>query len=173
MANTRDILTALLKEDLIEAKKIINERLLEKLGDALEQKLVDFAPTVFEETKTLKGKQHKLDKNKNGKLDSEDFKMLRKEDLDINESEELTEEDLGLIQSFQEELASVVESIQQETGTELTESEIEEIANDMLNMISEQEEDEEDGEDEDEDEDKETKSSSNSKKGRVPGGVDY
>jgi hypothetical protein len=30
----------------------------------------------------LKGNQHKLDKNKNGKLDKQDFKMLRKEELD-------------------------------------------------------------------------------------------
>jgi len=34
----------------------------------------------------LKGKQHKIDKNKNGKIDAQDFKLLRKE-----ESEELTE----------------------------------------------------------------------------------
>lgn len=30
----------------------------------------------------LKGSQHKLDKNKNGKLDSQDFKMLRKEETE-------------------------------------------------------------------------------------------
>ena len=35
----------------------------------------------------LKGNQHKLDKNKNGKLDAHDFKLLRKE-----ESEEVSEE---------------------------------------------------------------------------------
>ena len=172
MAETKDILTALLKEDLIEAKKLINDRLLEKLGNALEEKLVDFAPTVFEEAKGLKGKQHKLDKNKNGKIDSEDFEMLRKEDVDINESEELTEEDLALVESFQEELASVVESIQQETGKELTESEIEEIANEMLNMISEQEE-EEDDEEEEEEEKSTPKTSSGKAKGPVQGGVDY
>jgi len=34
----------------------------------------------------LKGKQHKIDKNKNGKIDAHDFKLLRKE-----ESEELSE----------------------------------------------------------------------------------
>jgi len=43
----------------------------------------------------LKGKQHKLDKNKNGKLDKHDFKLLRKEDLgmkeDVKEAEELDE----------------------------------------------------------------------------------
>ena len=172
MAETKDILTALLKEDLIEAKKIISERLLEKLGNALEEKLADYAPTVFEETKELKGKQHKLDKNKNGKIDSEDFKMLRKEDVDINESEELTEEDLALVESFQEELASVVESIQQETGKELSESEIEEIANEMLNMISE-EQDEDEDEEEDEEEEKTTPKTSSGKKGPVQGGVDY
>ena len=33
----------------------------------------------------LKGNQHKLDKNKNGKLDAEDFKKLRKEDSEIEE----------------------------------------------------------------------------------------
>ena len=31
-------------------------------------------------TEKLHGKQHKLDKNKNGRLDKQDFKMLRKED---------------------------------------------------------------------------------------------
>ena len=34
------------------------------------------------EKEELVGKQHKLDKNKNGKLDSQDFKMLRKEELE-------------------------------------------------------------------------------------------
>lgn len=38
----------------------------------------------------LKGNQHKLDKNKNGKLDAHDFKLLRKvkkEDVDLGEAE--------------------------------------------------------------------------------------
>jgi hypothetical protein len=38
----------------------------------------------------LKGNQHKLDKNKNGKLDSDDFKQLRKEEAveeDVNKSD--------------------------------------------------------------------------------------
>jgi hypothetical protein len=33
----------------------------------------------------LKGNQHKLDKNKNGKLDAQDFKMLRKEEEELEE----------------------------------------------------------------------------------------
>ena len=37
------------------------------------------------EKEELVGKQHKLDKNKNGKLDSQDFKMLRKEEEELEE----------------------------------------------------------------------------------------
>jgi hypothetical protein len=33
----------------------------------------------------LKGKQHKIDKNKNGKVDSNDFELLRKEESELNE----------------------------------------------------------------------------------------
>ena len=37
-------------------------------------------------TEMLKGKQHKIDKNKNGKVDSHDFKLLRKEEQEIAEA---------------------------------------------------------------------------------------
>lgn len=36
----------------------------------------------------LKGKQHKIDKNKNGQIDAQDFKLLRKEENEIEESED-------------------------------------------------------------------------------------
>jgi hypothetical protein len=36
----------------------------------------------------LKGKQHKIDKNKNGKIDAHDFKLLQKEEQEIEESED-------------------------------------------------------------------------------------
>jgi hypothetical protein len=36
----------------------------------------------------LKGKQHKIDKNKNGEIDAHDFKLLRKEEEELGESEE-------------------------------------------------------------------------------------
>lgn len=37
-----------------------------------------------EEVDQLKGKQHKIDKNKNGKIDAQDFKILRKEETEID-----------------------------------------------------------------------------------------
>jgi hypothetical protein len=36
-------------------------------------------------SEALKGNQHKIDKNKNGKIDSHDFKLLRKEETEISE----------------------------------------------------------------------------------------
>ena len=40
----------------------------------------------------LKGKQHKIDKNKNGKVDAHDFELLRKEESELNEG---TADELG------------------------------------------------------------------------------
>ena len=37
-------------------------------------------------TEMLKGKQHKIDKNKNGKVDAHDFKLLRKEEQELEEA---------------------------------------------------------------------------------------
>ena len=41
----------------------------------------------------LKGKQHKLDKNKNGELDAQDFKLLRKEESELSEEERMARAD--------------------------------------------------------------------------------
>ena len=43
-------------------------------------------PEEKEVKEELKGNQHKIDKNKNNKIDAEDFKMLRKEELKGNQS---------------------------------------------------------------------------------------
>lgn len=163
MADSKQILAAFLKEDLIEAKKLINEALLEKLGTALEDKLVDFAPTVFNEaSKGLHGKQGKLDANKNGKIDAQDFKLLKKKKT--NESTGSDEELNAIVEQFESEVNSIVQEIQEETGEMLSEEEIADIANEYLDALTEGEKkhkkkkDEEDSEEEDseEEEDKET-----------------
>ena len=43
---------------------------------------VDLNPTIKMANEELKGNQKKLDKNHNGKLDAQDFKMLRKEEVE-------------------------------------------------------------------------------------------
>jgi len=65
-------------EELDEAKikKVFNRRKFEKL-----LKIYGIKPSV----KPLVGNQHKIDANKNGKIDAEDFKKLRKEEVQANE----------------------------------------------------------------------------------------
>jgi hypothetical protein len=160
MSNSKDIFKALISEDLVNAKKFINNALLEKLGNSLEEKLVNFAPTVFNEEKgESEKKEAKKELSPNqmriarmagdkDKIDAEDFKELRRRKK--NESVETDQELESIAEEFEQELASLIEEIEQELGEELTEDEIKELADDLLDALNEQEEteDEEDEEDE-------------------------
>lgn len=152
MSRNNDLLKAIISEDYHTANKLINESLLSKLGDALEEKLTDFAPTVFNEGNlTPKQKKH-IDKNNNDKIDAEDFKLLRKESTDPEMD--------TILENFEIELLSLIEEVQEELGEELSENEIIELANEYLSMMeenatmdAEEYEDTEGEEDDDNDED--------------------
>lgn len=121
--HNKKIVDALVTEDLFTAKKLINKALMEKMNSALEEKLINYAPTVFNEGK-LSPKQKKIaamagDKDK---IEGEDFKKLRK----LKESEEL----------FEAELKSLIEEIEAETGEPLSEEEVVGIANDLLDVMN-------------------------------------
>jgi uncharacterized protein YgbK (DUF1537 family) len=151
MSNSKDIFKALVSEDLITAKKLINESLLSKLGNSLEEKLVNFAPTVFNEEseKKLTPNQARIaqlagDKEK---IDSKDLKVLRSKGRgrkieSVEDSTDLEQ----IAEQFEEELTSLVEEIEEELGEELSEEEITELANDLLEMMNEEEEEEEEKE---------------------------
>jgi TATA-binding protein-associated factor Taf7 len=144
MSNSKEIIDALLKEDLFKAKKLIHENLVSKMGTALEEKLVDFAPTIFNEG----AKPDFLDLDKDGNK-KEPMKKAAKEEK--NESVESDDDDV-LAEEFEAQLKSLVEEIQEETGEELTEEEIMELAHELLDIISEEsKEDQEDEETEEED----------------------
>lgn len=54
MSKNKELLAALISEDIVTAKKLVNESLMAKLGDALEEKLANFAPSIFNEAKMSK-----------------------------------------------------------------------------------------------------------------------
>ena len=60
---------------------------------------------VYEE---LKGKQHKIDANKNGKLDAHDFELLRKKKKVAEEAEELEELSTDTMKSYGDKRARTV-----------------------------------------------------------------
>lgn len=177
MAESKEVINAILKEDLFTAKKLIQKSLLEKLGNALEEKLVDFAPTVFNEAKHLSPKQKKIAAaaKPHDKITGEDFAELRKkrktnEEIEVNEDVEVDEEMETIIESFEQELAQIIEEIEQETGESLTEEEIAEVANELLDTLSEDESMEEtEEEDDDEGPEEEEAPAGN----RTVGGVEY
>jgi len=144
--SSKQLIESLANEDLFTAKKLIHEALTEKMGNALEEKLIDFAPTVFNEGK-LSPKQKKIAKlaGDEDEIDAPDFAALRKKKKHVKE-------DVDEIQdAFEAELKSLVEEIEEETGEELTEEEIINIAEMLLDMINEDDTGEKAQEEDDED----------------------
>lgn len=93
----------------LEAQEIFNSILQDKIALVLHDVKQIVAERMFhvehcedcdneEVNEALKGKQHKIDANKNGKLDAQDFKLLRakkgmKEDAELDEDDFITEEE--------------------------------------------------------------------------------
>lgn len=69
--NTKNIITSLTASLLDEVKKVMkNEK---EKGESKADEKAEHC------SEALKGDQHKIDANKNGKVDAHDFKLLRKE----------------------------------------------------------------------------------------------
>lgn len=176
MSNSKDIFKALVSEDLVNAKKLINEALLAKLGSSLEEKLVDFAPSVFNEekggNKELTPNQARIARLAGDpkEIDAEDFKVLRgrRGRGNKNESVENNEELEAIAEEFEQELFSLVEEIETELGEELSEDEIKELADELLEAMNEEE-----GEEEGEEEESAEKSNQTSPTNKPTGGVEY
>ena len=182
MSNSKDIFKALVAEDLINAKKLINKALLSKLGGSLEEKLVNFAPSVFNEEK---GEKKELTANQmriaklagdKDKIDAADFKALRarkgKKD-EKNESVEENEELEAIAEEFEQELFSLVEEIEEELGEKLSEDEIKELADELLEAMNEDEEEDSEDEENSEEEEENTPKTTAPATKRTIGDVDY
>lgn len=146
MSNSREIFKALIQEDIVSAKKLINESLFSKLGNALEEKLADYGPSLFNEAYKLKGKNNKVEADKKGKskkgskpdfldLDKDGNKKepMKKAAKEVKEDIEMSDD--MLLEEFQNEIAQIVQEIEEETGEQLTEKEIEQIAEEYLAIL--------------------------------------
>ena len=67
-------------------------------SDNLTQKVAQAAAKIMDEE--LKGKQHKIDANKNGKVDAEDFKLLKAKKEVKEESEQIDELSKDTLRSY-------------------------------------------------------------------------
>lgn len=159
MEKLNEAVVHLINEDVVNAKKIIENELYVRLGSLLENELKNYAPTIF----TEKEKLAKKDYDGDGEIETGSQEFLGSKDKAIKKSmkaesvedsdDELLEED-----AFIEELQQLVESIEEDIGEELTESEIEELANILLEESGPDEDEEEDFEEDFEEEESEEES---------------
>ena len=77
-----NFIESLINGNLEDFRKNIQTALYAKAEEALNERKVDVSAALYsgEEQieEELKGNQHKIDANKNGKIDAGDFKLLRK-----------------------------------------------------------------------------------------------
>ena len=157
MNNFSDLIPLIMENKLSQAKDALNERLYTKLGVMLEQRLEDYAPTVFMTQEELeiheaKKKMKKDDKKEDSEDeidyededndgdidedgdedDSDKFLKNRSEAIQQNTNEEIDSDDDLIEEEFMTELTAIVEEIEAELGEELTEEEIAEIAEELL-----------------------------------------
>lgn len=158
MNNFSDLIPLIMENKLSQAKDVLNERLYTKLGVMLEQRLEDYAPTVFmtqeeleihEAKKKMKKEDDKEedsedeidyeDEDNDGDIDedgdeddSDKYLKNRSEAIQQNTNEEIDSDDDLIEEEFMTELTAIVEEIEAELGEELTEEEIAEIAEELL-----------------------------------------
>ena len=82
-----DLIDHIDSQEHLEAENVFNNVLQTKIDELLSAAKQEVASSMFsteecadcdeEMNEALKGKQHKIDANKNGKIDAQDFKMLR------------------------------------------------------------------------------------------------
>ena len=73
---------------------------LDEMGEQLEEKENTNMENQKPIDEKLVGKQKNIDKNDNGKIDAEDFKILNKEEEECNECGEMNEDDMEGMDSF-------------------------------------------------------------------------
>ena len=123
MNNLNEAVIKLINEDVVGGQKLIEQELYSRLGLLLEEKLKDFAPSVF---------------SHNQKVVSESSEDLSETNLDEDQYEALLEQ-----------LQEIIDEIEAETGETLNETQVEEIAEMLLEESDPGDEDE--GEEEDDD----------------------
>lgn len=93
MTNLEKAVVSILNNNLIEGKKLIESSLYEKMGQHLEQRLMEFAPTVFNEKMDPVGDEDEDVDNDGDSDKSDDYLKNRRKKISAAMSEEKEEEE--------------------------------------------------------------------------------
>ena len=93
MSNIQKAVNSILNNNLIEGKKLIQSSLYEKMGKILEQQLVEFAPSVFNEKMDTVGEEDEDVDNDGDSDDSDEYLKNRRSKISGNMKNEMYEDD--------------------------------------------------------------------------------
>lgn len=151
MSNTKNIINNIMENNLVDAKAQIHLELVKKLGNLLESKIEEVAPSMIISEEDTEKTERKKDVTRkmamNDTDDSKTSKTAKKKNIkdDVEHDVELDDEDKfnDDFENFVDQIHEIVAEIEQEIGEELTEDQIIEIGNEYLNILNEENDDEE------------------------------
>lgn len=145
MSNAKNIIKNLMEDNLVDAKTMIKQDLIQKLGAILEGKIEEVAPSMISEKKDKDPAPETKEKQENKDLKKKravtNFAKKGKDKEEIKDSVEHDLEDTDEdFEAFVDQIQEIVEEIEQETGEELTDDEIAMLGEQYLEFLSEESE---------------------------------
>jgi len=144
MSNIKSIIENIQQEDLVNAKDLIKQELISRLGNLLESAIEDIAPSMIaEEEKEQESKKKSslfVSKKKQNEDDDDDkkkSKSMRRESFEQEEAINDIDDTSNEFEDFIDQVHQIVQEIEEETGEELTEDEIIVIGQEYLELLNE------------------------------------
>lgn len=144
MSNIKSIIENIQQEDLVNAKDLIKQELLSRLGNLLESAIEDIAPSMIAEEEKEQEPKKKSSMFVTRKKQNEDeddnkkkSKSMRKESFEQEEAINDIDDTSDEFEDFIDQVHQIVQEIEEETGEELTEDEIIVIGQEYLELLNE------------------------------------
>lgn len=136
--NLRNAIVLMINEEIVKAKEIIHNDLYAKLGQALEEKLMEYAPEVFNEAKHKKDEEEDEDEDETEDSEDEesDDEGDEEDESDDEDDKEMNEDyfnyDDNEDELLKEALEELIIDIENQEGRQLTNEEINYIAEEFI-----------------------------------------
>jgi len=137
MENLKNTIQYTINEELVKAKESIENDLYAKLGKALEEKLMEYAPSIFNEEKEEDEEEDEKDDSEDSEDEGNEESDESDEDDEESDDEDEDEDEKEINEEFENQLlqslTSLIEEIEEEQGRELTNEEVEYVTAHFIN----------------------------------------
>jgi hypothetical protein len=130
----KNAITLMINEEIVKAKQLIEDNLYAKLGKALEEKLMEYAPTVFNEKKEDDEEEEEEEEDESeDEGEDDDYEEEDSESDEEDEKDDSKEMNEEFENQLLESLYTLISEIEQEAGRQLTNEEIQIVTNEFIN----------------------------------------